>query len=527
MKSTIRKDSFCAMEPPVSVDVDRTFSDISLEPGSSLHLMKLDKDLDTHIENLPIPLETNICDPTELKTIRNAPDSCQIFCIKQRNSYSRLQITRELFTQLLESYWVFPRFWEYTRSFGFKTKENDLINAPFEFRQRQSAIKPDNELKSFECAYGFRFVEMNNRVSVGVDNPDYDPWSVRQSAIYQQYDSQHDRIMFILISPSRSVQEALRLALSNAATFSYKQPNAFDLHRTIISTLYENWRLYIGSLESLIRHQTEHITLAQVQDEGVKLSPLRDFAINFVDRQRLKMIEDKVLDLTIIFESLHNTLTELRRQCQMHCRGDICPHCNCPVVIGKLEEQIRETEVNLKRVEVLYRRCQSTAQLLSDLLNYENAHIAQANEKILNDLMKEAKEENSKMRILTEKSTKDAAAVKILTTITLIYLPTTVVASFFSSQLIRVSETGQVSLVSASWWFAVISVPLTVLTVLVWKWWLSRLITTQRQTIRTSEVSDQQTSKCWVSICGNTCIGVGRYILRRKSRSSRDTMSEP
>ena len=46
----------------------------------------------------------------------------------------------------------------------------------------------------------------------------------------------------------------------------------------------------------------------------------------------------------------------------------------------------------------------------------------------LKELAEEARKENSATRKLTEKSTKDAAAVKVLTMITLIYLPATVVS---------------------------------------------------------------------------------------------------
>jgi len=42
-------------------------------------------------------------------------------------------------------------------------------------------------------------------------------------------------------------------------------------------------------------------------------------------------------------------------------------------------------------------------------------------------LAEETRKENVTMRKLTEKSTQDAAAIKVLTIITLIYLPTTVV----------------------------------------------------------------------------------------------------
>ena len=58
---------------------------------------------------------------------------------------------------------------------------------------------------------------------------------------------------------------------------------------------------------------------------------------------------------------------------------------------------------------------------LSSLLDLGNGHS-------LKQLAEEARQENTTMRKLTEKSTKDAAAVKVLTMITLIYLPATVVS---------------------------------------------------------------------------------------------------
>ena|SRR5438045_2485192 len=106
------------------------------------------------------------------------------------------------------------------------------------------------------------------------------------------------------------------------------------------------------------------VTLAQVKSESEKLSPLTNFDLNFVDRQRLKMIEDKVLDLVIIFESLHNTLSKLIRQCQSHCLGSTCIDCSCAITIEELDEQIHEVQVNLKKADILHKRAQSTAQLV-------------------------------------------------------------------------------------------------------------------------------------------------------------------
>jgi hypothetical protein len=107
------------------------------------------------------------------------------------------------------------------------------------------------------------------------------------------------------------------------------------------------------------------VTLTQVENESEKLSPLTDFALNFVDRQRMQMIIDKVLDLVIIFESLYNTSSKLRRQCELHCLKGRCSDCVCSSTIDELEEQMHEAQVNLKKVDILHKRAQGTAQLVS------------------------------------------------------------------------------------------------------------------------------------------------------------------
>jgi hypothetical protein len=208
-------------------------------------------------------------------------DPCQMFYIRQKHSYARLYISRELFDQLISVYSVFSRIWDFVLPFSFKTRESDIGHAPFRFRQLGPRILSGAKLESFgepkicsaafllhakeltECAYGFRYVELNHRTLAKKENPDYDPWSVRQSTIYQQYNSHYDRITFVLISPSESAQKGLEEAVQKAWA-KRKKLNAFDLHRVIISTLHENWRLYIRSLESLMTQQVPSIILMYV-----------------------------------------------------------------------------------------------------------------------------------------------------------------------------------------------------------------------------------------------------------------------
>lgn len=83
----------------------------------------------------------------------------------------------------------------------------------------------------------------------------------------------------------------------------------------------------------------------------------------------------------------------------------------------------------------------------------------------LQSLQRQGQEENAIMRQLAEKGIRDSASVRILTIITLIYLPCTVVSSFYSTQFVdrKKSSSGgsQMEYAQNSWLFFAVSVPLS------------------------------------------------------------------
>jgi hypothetical protein len=70
---------------------------------------------------------------------------------------------------------------------------------------------------------------------------------------------------------------------------------------------------------------------------------------------------------------------------------------------------------------------------ISSLLEHMNGHSLDQQMALLNDLQQQGREENTIMRELAEKGSREAASVNILTIITLIYLPCTVVSVSESS----------------------------------------------------------------------------------------------
>jgi hypothetical protein len=61
-------------------------------------------------------------------------------------------------------------------------------------------------------------------------------------------------MVFVLIAPSDPARRSLEAAISRARQ-SGKKLNAFELHSVLISSLQENWRLYIRELEQVLKEQ--------------------------------------------------------------------------------------------------------------------------------------------------------------------------------------------------------------------------------------------------------------------------------
>jgi Mg2+ and Co2+ transporter CorA len=80
------------------------------------------------------------------------------------------------------------------------------------------------------------------------------------------------------------------------------------------------------------------------------------------------------------------------------------------------------------------------------------------------------------MKAIAEKNSRDSSSMRVLTIITMIYLPCTIVSNFYSTQFVHQTELdgGVTKLGYAQnvWLFFAISIPLTMFTFLVWYAWV-------------------------------------------------------
>jgi Mg2+ and Co2+ transporter CorA len=190
------------------------------------------------------------------------------------------------------------------------------------------------------------------------------------------------------------------------------------------------------------------------------------------DRQKLQMIQDRITDMFAMLDSTIDIASSLEEKYYIfHLGLDAVTksRVRSDAIAFAFHEKIKELKFIRQKLESLHRRMKAVVQLSSSALDLENGHSLRA-------LAEEARREGKVMHALTEKATQDAAAVKVITVITMIYLPLTVVANFFSTQFVTQKPVGKshVIEVADNWWIlAAVGLPLTAVTFFMW-WAISQ-----------------------------------------------------
>ena len=101
-------------------------------------------------------------------------------------------------------------------------------------------------LIGLDCAYGLRYVELNNRGKA-------EPWSIRQIAICHRYRTDTKSSSWIMVSASPNTKGVLERYISSSKDLASLE--AFELHLLMIDTALANWPQYIMDLTDKISKQ--------------------------------------------------------------------------------------------------------------------------------------------------------------------------------------------------------------------------------------------------------------------------------
>ncbi|KAF2872633.1 hypothetical protein BDV95DRAFT_391903 [Massariosphaeria phaeospora] len=425
----------------------------------------------------PPKLTTVNLDPAYLsKFAKNTKHDFRVFYIRQKHSYSRIQITKEHFEQLLRCCHVFPRFNEYVIGFGSKNSDSEVGPPPLKYRPLCETR--GNSYQGFECAYILRYIEFTNR------GGGKRPWSLRQFAVYHRYKPYNPKSRtacstWILVGASQRTE--VHLDRYNRSIEDLPDVNPFELHGIFLDTAIASWRPYLVDLTQLVTYESNKTVGILIGSEDEE----EDFiSIEVEDHQQLKQIEDQIADLILCLDSTSDTVgtfQDMYDQFRANRMHEPLSHeasaYGSDAVVFALKDQAKEVAYIRKKAAALLSKVQNTRTLISSLLERQSGHNINHQISALQALEKQGQDENAIMRELAEKNSRDSSSMRVLTIITMIYLPCTIVSNFYSTQFVNQKElaSGGTTLEYSqnAWLFFAISIPLTAFTILIWYSWLN------------------------------------------------------
>ncbi|KAH6680177.1 hypothetical protein B0J14DRAFT_648559 [Halenospora varia] len=169
------------------------------------------------------------------------------------------------------------------------------------------------------------------------------------------------------------------------------------------------------------------------------------FQICFKDSQTLELIRHKLCTSSAIIASYFDTISGCIAFCQ---NLDISPEL-WEATKTTLESCSRRMRLHERTANLLLVQSDETRKILSAIIEFRNDETSIKSSHMMGDMMKvltelgaSAKQENASLVTLTEKTCEDSRFIKTLTFIAMLYLPTSLVATIFSSNLLQLVAVG-------------------------------------------------------------------------------------
>lgn len=138
----------------------------------------------------------------------------------------------------------------------------------------------------------------------------------------------------------------------------------------------------------------------------------------------------------------------------------------------------------IAQLETLRNKVSGCTQMASTYLELSNG-------RALRELAEASAKEAKKAAEMAEQSQQDSAAMKALTVIAAIFLPTTVVLNFFSASFVETTDSGM-HLVHEWWLFAAIGLPLTLVVLMLWYLWMQYQLRRVRRKRAEAQAADNK-----------------------------------
>ncbi|KAK5064909.1 hypothetical protein LTR84_000743 [Exophiala bonariae] len=404
------------------------------------------------------------------------------------NSRSELWVTYDMVSFALTYHQVHPWFLDFLFPFGQQIIPRDFRFSSFRRASHQSKTQGVWDVpqlgrsgQGYHICYNMKSVENKST------NP-LMPWLLEQIVIYHSYDTLTGQAFWIILKGNDSMRNDLEQSVrrrKQKGEDSYADLiDSFDatieVHLEVCDWSRRGWRWYINYLETRLDELTEH---GVTNDIFAHKDPLRSFPfdigsdghledpkdLGFSNLQQAQHVEEEANKALLALKSDVTNIIALKTH-YLSLRdtqgNDWLPAMRLLRFEAKLVEIVGELDMHQAALEALLRLIAGRKETIFGILEYENML---ATRKIAVEAQISAKE----MEKLTKETKKETVSMKVVTLVTMFFLPATFISTLMSTDIIRwqPDDDGYFQKY-VSWgalrFFLALSLPLTFATFLTW-----------------------------------------------------------
>lgn len=406
----------------------------------------------------PEPIElVRISTLRDLQTVWKSSllsEKTTVLIITRQNSWSRMKILPDMFKYVCAMLEIQPEFLDIIFGFGYRTSSSDQTFVSF---HKSLPVRG----APIEICYCLRFFEPN-----GQQNGD--AWSCRQSAIHQKHYDGRGTSAWTIIQPPVLFRE-------NAHDCIFKRKgHPLALHVRFIKSCIVHWRSYLNAKDS---------ELLSLKGKIMSSLALNLFETNLSTLQEIISIRGSLhLALTVIVGTI-KILAKLSTHCVAVGESKGVNSELCCALAAEFDLLSTEMEMHKSATKRLVNISSDLFLTNQNILHLRNQELLVNNGAILTQLGQTTASESKALSTMTKYTVKDSRTTRIATVMATVYLPATLVMSFFSTGFVnfhpRVESNGttvgvRIEVYSQVWIAVVMSSFLAVATMVLLYIWVQR-----------------------------------------------------
>lgn len=190
-------------------------------------------------------------------------DSTAFSFLYADHSLAPLKITRKMLARILTYYQVMPNFLDFLLLFGGHKHSRDAVFSGFRAESNFSRTVPKIDAlgrsgSSLQLCYNLKGI--GRKTEIGQLAPTTSTWSVRQAAVFHQFDIKNGKSLWLLIRAGLDIKQRIenmtgKLGRDEDRQFQTPEQclrSALAVHLLLCYWSFENWRTYLQWLEGSV-----------------------------------------------------------------------------------------------------------------------------------------------------------------------------------------------------------------------------------------------------------------------------------